>query len=145
MKSSNDIKCIDIMGKNMDELSSKQQRTLEHLNEYIDEMIASFDRSRMRELEQLVWDTLTLFQKTPFSTAKNLTFTYEIRGGEMFVDRKEKSITRSTLAMALEKAIELQQEGGPVTGPKKLGVFGASYLYPVFIRVGIIRRTKGTE
>ena len=28
-----------------------------------------------------------------------------------------------------------------VTGPKKLGVFGASYIYPVFIEIGVIRRT----
>ncbi len=35
------------------------------------------------------------------------------------------------------KGLELQV----VTGPKKLGVFGASYIYPVFIEIGVIRRT----
>lgn len=54
----------------------------------------------------------------------------------MFVDRKEKSITRSSVEMAYLKALEMD---GVVTGPKKLGVFGASYLYPVFVRLGVIK------
>ena len=29
-----------------------------------------------------------------------------------------------------------------VTGPKKLGIFGASYLYPIFMELGIIRGKK---
>ena len=41
-----------------------------------------------------------------------------------------------TVFMAFRKAMEL---GGVVAGPKKLGTFGASYLYPVFVRVGVIR------
>ena len=35
------------------------------------------------------------------------------------------------------------QELGCVTGPKQLGVFGASYLYPVFLRLGIIYASAG--
>ena len=35
------------------------------------------------------------------------------------------------------KGLELQV----VTGPKKSGVFGGSYIYPVFIEIGVIRRT----
>ncbi len=54
----------------------------------------------------------------------------------MKVDRKNKSITRSSVEIAYQKVLELE---GIVTGPKKLGVFGASYLYPVFIRIGVIR------
>lgn len=53
----------------------------------------------------------------------------------MFVSRKSKSITQATVFMAFRKAMEL---GGVVAGPKKLGTFGASYLYPVFVRIGII-------
>ena len=29
--------------------------------------------------------------------------------------------------------------GRIVSGPKKLGTFGASYLYPVFVRIGVIQ------
>lgn len=56
----------------------------------------------------------------------------------MFLSRKDKSITRSTVNLAFRKALELQRELGMVSGPKKLGCFGASYLYPVFLEIGII-------
>ncbi len=82
-----------------------------------------------------LWETLLLFQDYPFYTAKKLKFTYQIKGNEMFVDRKDKSITMSTVDLAFRRALELGEEA---TGPKKLGCFGASYLYPVFIRLGII-------
>ncbi|MEI3350185.1 MAG: hypothetical protein V8R18_03505 [Clostridium sp.] len=62
-----------------------------------------------------------------------------IRGNEMFVSRKEKSVTRASILVAYKKAQEL----GCVTGPKQLGVFGASYLYPVFLRLGIICASAG--
>lgn len=50
-----------------------------------------------------------------------------------------KSITRATVELAYQKALEM---GGIVEGPKKLGVFGASYLYPVFVRLGVIKKGK---
>lgn len=92
----------------------------------------------LQELEALVWDTLFLFQSCPFQTAKKLEYTYSLKGNEMFVSRKDKSITRATAALALQNALCILREGGLVDGPKKLKTFGASYLYPVFIRIGII-------
>lgn len=92
------------------------------------------------ELEELLWSTLELFQDSEFHTSKKLQFTYTIRGNEMFVSRKDKSLTRATVALAMRTAVRRQQECGAVTGPKKLGTFGASYLYPVFIRIGVIHR-----
>ena len=93
--------------------------------------------------DRALWDALIAWQGETFYTAKGLAFTYMIRarrdgamGGEMFISRKEKSITQSTVFMAFHRALEL---GGRVEGPKKLGTFGASYLYPVFIRLGVIR------
>ena len=38
------------------------------------------------------------------------------------------------------------ENNGNISGPKKLGVFGASYLYPMFLRFGLIdteRKSKG--
>jgi hypothetical protein len=90
------------------------------------------------EIEDVLWETLTLFQEYPFCTAKDLRFSYIIKGNEIFFTRKEKSVTRATVDMALKKAMELQNNGIIITGPKKLGCFGASYLYPVFIRIGVI-------
>ncbi len=90
------------------------------------------------DLEQQLWATLVLFQQFPFHTFRHLEFRYRIRGNEIFVDRKEKSITRATLDLALEKSLILQKNGGKITGPKKIGCFGASYLYPIFIELGVI-------
>lgn len=97
-----------------------------------------------QELPCALWETLLLFQNYVFFTVKNLDFFYTIRGNEMFVNRKDKSITRASIEVTLSKAIALQQNGGSVTGPKKLGTFGASYLYPIFIRIGVIQNT-GTD
>ena len=95
------------------------------------------DTSGYSTEENELWEKLKENQDRVWKTARGLEFRYRIEGNEMFIDRKEKSITRSTVNMAYEKAIELKT----VTGPKKLGVFGASYLYPVFLELGIC--TKG--
>ena len=89
------------------------------------------------EIEEKLWEELTYLQGCLFSTCKGLDFTYHIKGGEMFVDRKDKSITKATVMAAYRKAMEL---GGVVKGPKQLGTFGASYLYPVFLKMGVIKR-----
>ena len=83
--------------------------------------------------ENLLWQQLTLLQGETFHTARGLEFTYRISGNEMFISRKKKSITRSTVNMAYRKAAELKV----VSGPKKLQTFGASYLYPVLLRLKI--------
>ena len=93
------------------------------------------------EKEEKLWQELIYLQGCIFRTygrngVGGLDFTYKIRGGEMFVDRKEKSITRATVMKAYRKVVEL---GGEVKGPKVLGTFGASYLYPVFVKMGLIR------
>lgn len=93
------------------------------------------------EMEELLWETLRQFQGCDFITAKGLTFRYVIRGNEMFVDRKEKSITRASVSLSFQKALEVQRVWNCVSGPKKLGTFGASYLYPIFLRLGVIKRT----
>lgn len=94
-------------------------------------------RVEPEEMEMQLWNTLLLFQEYPFHTSKGLKFTYSIKGNELFVTRKEKSITRSTILMAFQKALSLE---GIVSGPKKLGTFGASYLYPIFMRIGVVRQ-----
>lgn len=55
-------------------------------------------------------------------------------GNEMWIAGKEKSISRSTVDLAFRHAKERD-----ITGPKKLGVPGAdSYLFPVFVRFGLV-------
>lgn len=106
------------------------------------ERIAKY-RERKAAVEKLaeeggidnLWNCMIVFAGYPFYTAKGLRFKYEVHGGEMKVDRKEKTVTRSSVEIAYERAVEM---GGVVTGPKKLGVFGSSYIYPVFVRIGVI-------
>lgn len=92
-----------------------------------------------------LWAVLCLMQGERFYTARGLEFHYKIRGNEIFVDRKvnSKSITRSSVEMVFRKLQERRQGGEefplPVQGPKKLGVFGASYLYPVLKRLELVR------
>lgn len=93
-----------------------------------------------KEQEDTLWSMLIYLQGCVFLTSKGLKFTYKIKGGEMFVNRKSKSITQATVYMAFRKALELR---GAVVGPKKLGTFGASYLYPIFVRLGVIRWDVG--
>ena len=88
------------------------------------------------EREEKLWQELTYLQGCLFTTSKGLDFTYKIRGGEMFVDRKEKSITKATVMKAYGKVVELD---GFVKGPKILGTFGASYLFPIFVKMGLIK------
>lgn len=94
--------------------------------------------SSQNALDHLLWSTLETFQNYSFFTAKNLEFSYILKGYEMFVSRKDKSITKSTVLLSFHKAIAVQLRDGRVAGPKKLGTFGASYLYPIFLFLGII-------
>lgn len=95
----------------------------------------------MRTIEE-VCGMLESHQGEPFRTAKGLPFTYKIRGGELFVDRRRKSITVSTVSAALEKIGARQMAGEIITGPKMIGCYGASYLFPIFLRLGIIEHPE---
>lgn len=85
-----------------------------------------FDKEILSLDGEELWQQLEQHQGQTFYTAKNLPFTYAIRGGEMFVDRRSKSITRATFQKALDR---VQAEPEKVTGPKALNVFGAPYVF----------------
>lgn len=88
--------------------------------------------------DERLWEALKAFQNHPFYTAKKLEYSYILKGNEMFVSRKDKSITKATILLSFHNALNVQEQEGRVSGPKKLGTFGASYLYPVFLMLGII-------
>lgn len=91
------------------------------------------------------WKRFTECAGQVFHTAKGLEFTFAIRGNEVFFDRKEKSITRSSIIQGYRKAQRLLREGHIIDGPKQLGVFGASYLYPVFHYLGALEPVPETS
>lgn len=116
-----------------------------------------------------LWKTVIAFQSYPFTTSgrgnrAGTKFTYEVSksgsaggrhyegeqvegyGNEMWIItlpdkvRKEKSVSRSTVDLALKNAITVQAQEGFVSGPKKLNIPGAgSYLHPVLVRFGVIK------
>jgi hypothetical protein len=81
------------------------------------------------------WEMLTRHQNEEFFTAKGLPFSYTVKGGEIFISRRSKSITRSTFDAAYKKVKENPEL---ITGPKKLGVFGAPYLWALFRKFELI-------
>lgn len=94
-------------------------------------------------VEKYLWSTIEIFSGYSFTTVKGLRFRYGVNGNEIQINRKKKSITRSSVKVALKVILE---ENGNISGQKKLGVFGASYLYPMFLRFGLIdteRKSNG--
>lgn len=88
-----------------------------------------------------LWDAIRAHEGKCFYTKKGLPFTYNIKGGELFTDRRERSITRSTFEKAYNKLIQDREgEEAPrkITGPKALNVYGAPYVWAVFMGIGII-------
>ena len=94
---------------------------------------------------QEVWAMLQAHEGETFYTAKGLSFHYLIHGRELFVNRKNKSITISTVANALARIEAREAAGEAITGPKKIGCYGASYLYPVFFQLGIIHLPQAND
>lgn len=113
-----------------------------------------------------LWEKLIELEGQQFTTSgrgtrPGVSFTYQISrntgasgrhyngqsvdsyGNELWIidadgEKREKSISRSTVELGYRRAIEMD---GRVSGPKKLGIPGAgSYLYPIFVEIGVIRR-----
>lgn len=100
--------------------------------------------------ELAIWESIAANQGRFFTTSgrgkrPGNIFTYTIRGAEMFVDRRAKSITRSTILIAYRKAREIEAHGGTVTGPKTIGVHGDSYIFAVFKALGVIRNSTESK
>lgn len=104
---------------NLEELSvnAERIRLYRERKQKCAEFSAKLSTLTERKQEEALWNILADLQGCVFLTAKGLKFTYKVRGGEMFVNRKSKSITQATVFMAFHKAMEL---GGVVAGPKKL-------------------------
>ncbi len=82
------------------------------------------------------WAALEAHQGEVFYTAKKLPFTYTIKGREFFTERRQKSITRATFEKAFEKVRADTEK--QITGPKKLNVFGAPYIWALFKHFDIV-------
>ncbi len=83
-----------------------------------------------------LWGMITAYQGKTIYTAKGLPLTYRVKGGELFADRKKKSITRATFEQAYQKIIEDTEH--KIIGPKSLNCFGAPYVWAVFKALGVV-------
>lgn len=99
-----------------------------------------------------LWQAVLAFENYPLKTISGLEFTYEFKknrrgspGNELQISRKSKTIIRSSVEKALAVVME-RGEPFPVqmsfpirmSTPKELGVFGASYIYPLFVKFGLV-------
>lgn len=89
----------------------------------------------------MLWDVIAERQGETFYTSKKLPFTYRIKGGELFADRRERSITRSTFERAYEKILN----DPLIKGPKRLNVYGAPYVWAILKTVGAVPSSENSE
>ncbi len=120
------------------------------------------------ECRLALWECICAFQDYPFMTTGRggkggVKFRYQVSapggsggrhyegpsvvgcGNEIWISTAdgEKSISRSTVDRALENVLKMN---GMVKGPKELGLPGAgSYLYPMFVRFGLITGGSNSE
>lgn len=122
-------------------------------------------KKALRELKSIIqnngdwrialWKVITLYQRQRFKTSGRgkdhsgaVGFTYELKVSErtgkttdeiLFSTRGQgKTVTKSSVERALDVGLKIQQEEGCVSGSKKLGTFGSSYLYAMFLKWGLI-------
>lgn len=121
----------------------------------------AIDTDSTVKISATLWRCVIIFENYIFTTSgrgsrTGVEYTYQVSrrgsaggrhyagdsvqgyGNELWVvidgEKKEKSISRSTVELGFQKYLELLKTEGAVSGPKKLGVFGASYLLPLFQR-----------
>lgn len=119
---------------------------------------AAVDTGNAGKISVALWRCVCIFSGYPFTTSgrgsrSGVEYTYQVSrkgglggkhyagdsvqgyGNELWVvmdgEKKEKSISRSTVELGFQKYLDVLKTEGTVSGPKKLGVFGASYLLPM--------------
>lgn len=122
---------------------------------------AAVNTGNAEKISTALWRCVIIFEGYPFSTSgrgsrSGVEYSYQVsrRGGpggrhyagdsvqgygnELWVvidgEKKAKSISRSTVELGFQKYLEVLITEGAVSGPKKLGVFGASYLLRLYQR-----------
>lgn len=130
-------------------------------------ILAQKNNATMEACDAALWNTVVAHQNLPFYTSSGLLFSYTIKrnkhgeySGELLVSRKEesKTLTRSSILFAFHKVLsEIQVEraadgSGEVLllpeykGPKAIGqIFGISYIYSMFWKMGLINVPKKVE
>lgn len=116
-----------------------------HITAYWDK-----EQKHIQTEKEMLWRCVLAFEGYRFKTAKSLPFTYSVKenkagdkSGELLFSRKAKGVTRATVELAYDRVVDersIQNDFLPIINtPKKLNVFGESYLYVMFIRFELVR------
>lgn len=103
-------------------------------------------RNRKASLEEMKngvidpWIVIKLFAGYPFMTTEGCKFSYNMRGNEIYINRNTLVITRETVEAAYQEVLKLSSRGADITGSKQTDSPSASYLFPMFVRFGIIKK-----
>ena len=140
----------------------------------ISSLQAAVQTGTVEEQRLNLWQCVCLFAGYPFQTSgrgnrPGAQFKYEVStpggmggrkypgesvdgfGNELWIidsstgEKREKSISRSSVDYALKIVLEYRERGGAVTGPKALKVYGSSYVYSLFKRFGLISDPLKTD
>ena len=145
----------------LSEVSAAAERTASYRARKgaVRELLETIRTGTLEEQKAALWKTICLFQGYPFTTSGRGSvvgkkFKYEVSapgsiggrhyarevvdgfGNELFVNGREKGISRSSVDYALGIAL-----GEQVAGPKQLRIYGSSYVYSLFVRFGLIKST----
>jgi hypothetical protein len=115
------------------------------------------DNIDLNELDEALWSAVLAYQNYELYTKSGLMFSYAVKckrngeySGELIVSRKEesKTLTKSSIMLAFHKVLSDMENNTPpeYKGPKAIGqIFGISYIYSLFWKLGLIRVPKKVE
>ena len=92
-----------------------------------------------------MWSAILAFQGYPFKTPKGYSFKYRVDDETLYFTHQKNGISKATVERAFRNARSIQKEKGYVNDPKKLGTIGATYLYQIFLRIGVYEKEQPAE
>jgi hypothetical protein len=140
-------------------INTEQRKAIEELQNMISSKLANeLDNNKdLNELDEALWRAVMAYQNYELYTKSGLMFSYIIKckrngeySGELIVSRKEesKTLTKSSIMLAFHKVLsDMEDNTSPeYKGPKAIGqIFGISYIYSLFWKLGLIRVPKKVE
>ena len=91
------------------------------------------------EMKDAVWSTMKLFQEYTFYTVDHHKFRYTMSDDEIIINGNDKKIEKALVDTAIKKVIAKEKF---ISGQEEMDVPDAEYLYPIFIRIGIIKNNS---
>ena len=132
-------------------VDADRSRVYRQRTKYVGELKKQIDHTADAHADEmkLLWKCVEVFEGYRFENDQGKTFSYRIKqdddgevGELLFGIKRYGGLPRATVEQAYEHVMSARQEQGtdfPVmTSPERLDVSGASYLYPIFVRFGVV-------